>query len=53
MHGCTFNYGQARYLESVAPFEEIIPCKDKNEYQINQLMYGAHKVIRLMYHDKG
>jgi len=36
---------------SVAPFEEIIPCKDKTEYQINQLKYGAHKVIRCMYHD--
>jgi hypothetical protein len=53
MHGSTFNDGKTRYLASVATFEEIIPCKDKIEYQINQLNYGAHKVIRRMYHDEG
>jgi len=53
MHGSTVNDGQASYFVSVAPFGEIIPCKDKIEYQTNQLKHGAHKVIRRMYHDIG
>jgi hypothetical protein len=31
---------------SRAPFEEIIPFKDKTEYQINQIKYVAHRFIR-------